>query len=473
MASSLDICNLALQKIGDAPITALSGTDAKSVRVNRVYEMCRDIVLGEDAWAFAISRKALTLLSSDINGLAYFAGGDMFVAVGNKGLIYTSLDNGSTWDRAVSGTGFDLHGVCVATVGTTSTIIVVGKHGTIITSSDGITWTARTSGTNKNLYSVTGYTDNIVAVGAGGCILSTTDVATWTSRTSGVDTNLRGVCCYSGTPLFVAVGDAGVILTSADMSTWASRTSGVSTALKGVFYGSALYVAVGNSGVIRTSSDGTTWSAGTSGITGTIYSGAYAEATYFAVAAGGKLLTSADGTVWTAVTNDAVDDLTCIAYSTADDSWVMAGELSELHTSADGTTWEAVAIAPAWGYDYEFALPGDCLRILGVSNDDEEDSTNTFEYKVEAGRIITDEDTIYLRYVSQITDTALFPWWFVDTLALKIAVELSEVQAKSAALTQDLRNQYMIGLMKAQQYNNADLYVEHDTGKPLWVDEGR
>lgn len=472
MASSLDICNIALQKIGDAPITALSGTDAKSVRVNRVYEMCRDIVLQEDAWAFAIARKQLTLPSSDINGLAYFAAADMFVAVGNKGLIYTSLDNGATWERAVSGTGFDLHGVCVATIGTTSTIIVVGKHGTILTSSDGITWTDRTSGTNKNLYGVTGYTDNVVTVGAGGCIYSSTDVATWTARTSGVTTNLRSVCCYT-TPLFVAVGDAGVILTSADMSTWSAMTSGVSTALKGVFYGSALYVAVGNSGVILTSADGTTWSAGTSGITGTIYSGAYAEATYFAVAAGGKLLTSADGTVWTAVTNDAVDDLTCIAYSTADDAWVMAGELSELHTSSDGSTWEAVAIAPSWGYDYEFSLPGDCLRILGVSNDEEEASANTFDYKVEQGRILTDEDKLYLRYVARITDTALFPWWFIDTLALKIAVELSEVQAKSASLTQDMRQQYMVALMKARQYNNADLYVEDDTGASLWVDEGR
>jgi photosystem II stability/assembly factor-like uncharacterized protein len=33
--------------------------------------------------------------------------------------------------------------------------VVVGNSGTILTSSDGVTWTSRTSGTSESLYNIT------------------------------------------------------------------------------------------------------------------------------------------------------------------------------------------------------------------------------------------------------------------------------------------------------------------------------
>ena len=65
--------------------------------------------------------------------------------------------------------------------------VAVGVSGTILTSTDGITWNPRTSGTSQLLYSIT-YSENLglfVRVGYSGTILTSTDGITWTSSTSG------------------------------------------------------------------------------------------------------------------------------------------------------------------------------------------------------------------------------------------------------------------------------------------------
>jgi hypothetical protein len=82
-----------------------------------------------------------------------------------------------------------------------------------------------------------------VAVGEGGAILTSPDGVSWTARTSGTGDWLFGVTYGNG--LFVAVGEGGTILTSRDGVSWTARTSGTSNWLYGVAYGNGLFVAVG------------------------------------------------------------------------------------------------------------------------------------------------------------------------------------------------------------------------------------
>ena len=74
----------------------------------------------------------------------------LFVAVGDKGTIITSSD-GTTWTPGTSGTAEKLRGGAYGN----STLVVVGFSGTILTSSDGTTWISRTSGTSSNLPTIT------------------------------------------------------------------------------------------------------------------------------------------------------------------------------------------------------------------------------------------------------------------------------------------------------------------------------
>ena len=62
--------------------------------------------------------------------------------------------------------------------------VAVGSSGTILTSSDGTTWTSRTSDTSKILNGVSKVNSNFVTVGETGTILSSSDGTSWTSGTS-------------------------------------------------------------------------------------------------------------------------------------------------------------------------------------------------------------------------------------------------------------------------------------------------
>ena len=127
--------------------------------------------------------------------------------------------------------------------------VSVGNSGTILTSSDGTTWTSKTSGTNEHLYGVTYANSTFVVVGDNdtgtgtGTILTSPDGTTWTSRTSGTSNELYKV--IYGNSTFVIVGGSGTILTSSDGITWTSRTSGTTEHLFNVTYGNSTFVADG------------------------------------------------------------------------------------------------------------------------------------------------------------------------------------------------------------------------------------
>jgi photosystem II stability/assembly factor-like uncharacterized protein len=99
-----------------------------------------------------------------------------------------------------SGTTNDLNGVTYGN----STYVSVGDNGTILTSSDGTTWTKVT--------------------------------ATYTSDNGSTETPSFNDVTY-GNGTFVAVNPNGIILTSTDVtSSWHPRTSGTTNDLNGVTY---------------------------------------------------------------------------------------------------------------------------------------------------------------------------------------------------------------------------------------------
>ena len=189
------------------------------------------------------------------------------------------------WTYRTSGTSNTLWGVAYGN----STFVIVGQAGTILTSSDGITWTSR-SGTSSHLYGVSYTNSTFMAVGESGTILTSSDGITWTLRTSGTSNHLNGVTYANST--FVAVGYSGTILTSSDGTSWTSRTSGTSNSLRGITYGNSTFMAVGDSGTILTSSDEITWTSQTSGTSSNLWGVTYANSTFVLVGSSGTIYTS-------------------------------------------------------------------------------------------------------------------------------------------------------------------------------------
>lgn len=97
------------------------------------------------------------------------------------------------------------------------------------------------------------------------------------------------------------------------------------------------------------------------------------------------------------------------------------------------TTLPALGDAPAWGFQIQYQLPADYLRMVQANEfyvtpsmqdyRNEDDSP----YAVEGSKLLTDFPApLKLRYVADITDPGAFDALFVEALAAKLAYEACE-----------------------------------------------
>ena len=195
--------------------------------------------------------------------------GQQFVALGIDGSILTSTD-GLTWTLATGSIpSASMNGIAFGSVSGTGTYVAVGNGGNIFTSTDLVTWTTALSNPSNgnDLFGVAflngGFLNGgFVATGASGTLLTSTDGSNWTAPASHTTNALRGAAFRSApTPVYVVVGDAGTIVTSADGITWSSPITPppLLQPLNNVVFGSR-FVAVGQGGAVVFSDDGSIWS---------------------------------------------------------------------------------------------------------------------------------------------------------------------------------------------------------------------
>lgn len=239
-------------------------------------------------------RTPVAVTTSDIYSAVW--DGTQFVAVGGSGAVVTSA-NGTSWTAQTSGVTIGLNGITKG--GTLSLYVAVGSSGGgggAATSPDGITWTDRSASAGSNiLRSVAAAPSIVIAVGFSGAIMASTNGTGWGADTSNTTETLNSVI-WSGT-IFVAVGSGGTIRTrTTGNSNWAIRTSGTTGTLNGVAFSGSEYVVTRSGGFLR-STDATTWSLIT-------FSGAWDDIVwdgtqFIARTSSNEVATSPDGTTWT------------------------------------------------------------------------------------------------------------------------------------------------------------------------------
>lgn len=168
------------------------------------------------------------------------------------------------------------------------TWIVGGSGGALATSTDGATWTARTSGTTSEIYSFA-YGGGVYVLSAASTIRSATDpTGTWTARTDNISQKIQNII-HDGTKFIAVGGNPGSttsdnkISTSTDGTTWTARLTGTYPYMDVAYDGVGNYVAVGSSGVGQddgaraTSTNGTSWTetttSGSGPFTGVVWDG--------------------------------------------------------------------------------------------------------------------------------------------------------------------------------------------------------
>ena len=227
-------------------------------------------------------------------------GKGLFMGINRGGNIYSSSD-GINWTAPTQSVMYPYsiaygNGMFVALPAPS-----YGVSGSFGSSADGVTWTRGSSQPESNIWRSVTYGNGIfVGVSDTGTnrVITSTDGINWTARTA-IEADPWMSITY-GNNLFVAVAGSGtnIVMTSPDGITWTKRTVAAATALKSVTYGNGLFVAVVSNVTdkVITSSDGINWTAANIsglGLTSITYgSGIFAAIGIYGVA------TSLDGITW-------------------------------------------------------------------------------------------------------------------------------------------------------------------------------
>lgn len=311
---------------GTISVTTAGGTATSSYNFN----------ITDSASTAGISWTQQTVGTNYLNNIAW--SGTLFAVVGANGTILTSPD-GYAWSARNSGVTDTLEGITWST--SLSKFIVVG-HGqwgrpTILTSSDGVTWTKQTVSAGSNVWTlrnVTCSSNLCVAVGISGAILTSTDGTTWITRSSGTQNEISNVVW--GGSKFVAIGgsNGAVGFTSSDGITWTQQPAiPYSGMLFGLAWSGSRFVMTGWGGTILSSSDGVSWTSQTSGTTNGLWGVTWSGNQFVAVGGNGTILTSPDGLTWTSRTSGTTAILNSVVWSQPLSRFVVTGG-----TSASGTT---------------------------------------------------------------------------------------------------------------------------------------
>ena len=285
-------------------------------------------------------------------------GNGQFVAVSNNGTtqVMTSPD-GITWTARTAPAGY--HSGIAYGNGT------FAVWGGAMTSPDGITWTAQSPFYNSASAIAFG-NNTFVVVLTGGSVYTSPDGITWTSQTSGMGNGFYAITYGNG--LFVAVGSGTTyVATSPDGITWTAQTAPVTDLWRGVTYGNGLFVAVGINGHIITSPNAITW---TSRTNSTAYWSAvtYGNGLFVAVGSNANgpvgLATSPDGITWTTQTSPAAGNWwDAVAYGNGRFVALSNNGTNQVMTST-GTSWQStVRLAAGGNVGIGNTAPGSTLDI--------------------------------------------------------------------------------------------------------------
>ena len=268
----------------------------------------------------------------DLNAITY--GNNTFVAVGERGTVRSSSNNGSSWDNGTSGTTREFYEIAYGD----NTFVAVGQSGTHSYSGDnGNSWSTGTWSASSDITGVAYGNNTFIGVSSTYLTKSTDNGSNWNLIGSGV----RVYDIAFGNSKFVASGAVGAIQISANNgSSWTTGNSGTSTnTLYGITFGNNQFFSVGNSGKLIISGDnGSNFSNVTSPVTKNIYSIAYGNNIFVGVGYRTVVVSNNNGSTVTEKENTlSFNDVTF-----GNGIFAAVGDDEVIYTSSDGDTWTKV-----------------------------------------------------------------------------------------------------------------------------------
>jgi hypothetical protein len=123
----------------------------------------------------------------------------------------------------------------------------------------------------------------------------------------------------------------------------------------------------------------------------------------------------------------------------------------------------ALSEAPAWGYAYQYQLPSDCLRLIGLDAyvalgmGDYITRTDSL-YALEGNKVLTDLNApLNIRYVKIEEDTNQYTSDFAEAFACRLAAECAETLTNSTSKRQLAWQEYKEAISLALKSNSLEL----------------
>ena len=100
---------------------------------------------------------------------------------------------------------------------------------------------------------------------------------------------------------------------------------------------------------------------------------------------------------------------------------------------------------PAFGFQYQFTIPADCLRILEINSE----ST----WQKEGEYIVSDSPSVGIKYIKKIVDTSKYDATFAEALAAAIAADVSYSLVQSVTLKDTLLKEAEMAIRSARSFD--------------------
>lgn len=124
------------------------------------------------------------------------------------------------------------------------------------------------------------------------------------------------------------------------------------------------------------------------------------------------------------------------------------------------------ATGPAFGFTYSYTLPTSpfCLKVLSFWNDNVNNEIAAYDsnvmYKIEGRKILSNEATCKIVFVSQVTDTGLFDSLLSTTIAHRLASSIAYNITGSNTLAQTMFSLYEAQLKEARSMDAMEGYPD-------------
>ena len=113
---------------------------------------------------------------------------------------------------------------------------------------------------------------------------------------------------------------------------------------------------------------------------------------------------------------------------------------------------------PVYGFSYQFNLPSDCLRVLTI------DAYNS-DFKVEGRKILCNESSIKIVYVSQVTDPNEMDVLLRETISAGLAADIAYAITANLQVSKLMQEKYQFKLSEARHADASEGYnTDPDNG---------